>query len=368
MYKAYFGLIAKPFELVPNPLFLFNSHSHKKAINYLTYGVQERAGFIMLVGEVGSGKTTIIRDIISRLNDDIALSQVFNTSSNARQILAMINEDFGLVVDGKDKVALLRDLNDYLVALHTAGKRAVIIIDEAQNLTPAVLEEIRLLSNLEAKNAKLVQIVLVGQPELQAIITQPELRQLRQRISVHCQLEPLTREETEEYVFHRLATAGNRHALMWHDGAFDVLFEYSEGWPRMINVFCDFALLCAFVEDTRTLTLDMMTEIIGDIAWDSPIAASRKHQQGALLQKNNGNTAINSEDSGTTILENENSRKIINEIFFKEMLETQVVSARMLDSSLQDIAAQLKQLNQTISNIASGRSKSAVHHGETDDG
>ncbi len=368
MYTKYFGLVTKPFELVPNPLFLFNSHSHKKALNYLKYGLQERAGFIMLVGEVGSGKTTIIRDIISHLSDDIILSQVFNTSANVRQILAMINEDFGLTVDGKDKVALLRDLNDHLIALHTSGKRAVIIIDEAQNLSPAVLEEVRLLSNLEAKNAKLVQIVLVGQPELQTIITQPELRQLRQRISVHCQLEPLTREETEEYVFHRLATAGNRHALVWHDGVFDALYEYSEGWPRMINIFCDFALLCVYVENTRTLTLDMMTEIIGDIAWDTPIAAGNKHQQCSLLQKTAGtrpNTAIAPEDGGTAILENGNSCKTIDVNFLQEMLETQVASVHKLDNSLHDIAVQLKQLNKTISSIALKQSNSAVLHGKT---
>lgn len=268
MYTAYFGLLTKPFELVPNPLFLFNSHSHKKAINYLKYGLQERVGFILLAGEVGSGKTTIIRDIMRNLDDDIVLSQVFNTSGSATEILALINDDFGLQVDGKEKVALLRDLNDYLLSVHAEGKRAVIIIDEAQNLTADVLEEIRLLSNLEAKNAKLVQIVLVGQPELQALITRPELRQLRQRIGVHCRLEALTREETEAYIYHRLTTAGNGNAVTWQEGTFDAIHAYSGGCPRMINVFCDFAMLCAYVENSRTVTLDMVNEIVGDISWE----------------------------------------------------------------------------------------------------
>jgi hypothetical protein len=180
----------------------------------------------------------------------------------------MINEDFGLNVEGKDKVTLLRELYDYLVDIHASGKRALIIIDEAQNLTTEVLEEIRLLSNLEADTLKLLQIILVGQPELLDMITSPELRQLRQRISIHCHLQPLTREETESYVYHRLETAGNRDAVVWHEGAFDMLFHYSGGIPRLINLFCDFALLCAFAEESRELSLDLLREVIGDIAWE----------------------------------------------------------------------------------------------------
>ena len=280
MYESYFGLTVKPFELVPNPRFLFNSRSHKKAISYLKYGLQERAGFILLTGEVGSGKTTIVRDLINNLDADMVLAMVYNTRATARQMLSMINEDFGLEVGGKDKdkVALLRDLNDHLVALHAEQKRPVIIIDEAQNLSPAVLEEIRLLSNLEADNFKLVQIVLVGQPELQKLITRPELRQLRQRISVHCHLEPLTREETEAYVYHRLAMAGNRNALRWQEGTFDTLYGYSAGIPRLINVFCDFVLLAAFVEETHDISLEMLEEVIGDVSWDRQVEASRLHQ------------------------------------------------------------------------------------------
>lgn len=279
MYKAYFGLGAKPFELVPNPEFLFLSHSHKKAIDYLTYGLQERAGFILLAGEVGSGKTTIIRDIIQNLDQEIVLARVFNTRADATQVLSMINEDFGLEVENKNKVTLLRELYDYLLVLFAEGKRAVIIIDEAQNLTPDVLEEIRLLSNLEADSVKLVQIVLVGQPELLEVISQPGLRQLRQRIGIHCHLAPLTRDETEAYVYHRLETAGNRDAIVWHEGVFDLLFHYSDGIPRLINQYCDFALLCVFAEQGHELSKDMLQEIIGDIAWEYPSASEQSMQE-----------------------------------------------------------------------------------------
>ncbi|WP_321532673.1 XrtA/PEP-CTERM system-associated ATPase [uncultured Desulfuromonas sp.] len=301
MYEAYFGLTTKPFELVPNPQFLFLSHSHRKAINYLSYGLQERAGFILLAGEVGSGKTTIIRNLIKDLDEDIALSRVFNTRADARQVLAMINEDFGLTVENKDKVTLLSELYDYLVELHAAGKRAVIIIDEAQNLSVEVLEEIRLLSNLEADSAKLLQIVLVGQPELLSMITQPELRQLRQRIGIHCHLEPLTRDETEAYVYHRLETAGNREAVVWHDGAFDLLFHYSGGVPRLINLFCDFALLCAFAEESRDLTLELLHEVIGDITWDQQERSSATVQLRELQVRTGG---TDSPEQRLTALEN----------------------------------------------------------------
>jgi general secretion pathway protein A len=150
-----------------------------------------------------------------------------------------------------------------------------VIIDEAQNLSPSILEEIRLLSNLEADSFKLLQIILVGQPELKKIITRPDLRQLRQRIGVHCHLEPLSREECEAYVYHRLGMAGNRNALCWHDGTFDILYGYSDGIPRLINVFCDFVLLAAFVEETRELTLELVDEVIGDVAWDRHVDAAK---------------------------------------------------------------------------------------------
>jgi general secretion pathway protein A len=273
MYESFFGLAIKPFELVPNPRFLFLSKSHKKALNYLEYGIQERAGFILLTGEVGSGKTTIIRDIVKNLDDSVALSLVFNTRVNGEQLIALINEDFGLSVTGKGKVELLRDLNDFLVARHAESIRPILIVDEAQNLSKDALEEIRLLSNLEAENCKLIQIILVGQPELKKIIASPDLRQLRQRISIFCHLEPLNREETEEYVFHRLAKAGNRHALNWQEGTFDALYGYSGGIPRLINVFCDFVLLAAFVEETHDLTLDLVEEVIGDVTWERSVSS-----------------------------------------------------------------------------------------------
>ncbi len=276
MYEKFFNFDCKPFDLVPNPRFLFLSQSHRKAINYMRYGIQERAGFILFTGEVGSGKTTILRDLIHNIDPDMVVSMVFNTRVDAQQLLGMINEDFGLDVDGKDKRTLLRDLNDFLIEQHANNMRPIIIIDEAQNLCSEALEEIRLISNLETENHKLVQIILVGQPELRALINNPALRQLRQRIGVNCHLNPLTREETEAYVFHRLEVAGNRDAVSFHDEAFDVIYSYSKGIPRLVNVFCDFILLAAYVEETRDMTRELVEDVVGDVAWKENVAAPQE--------------------------------------------------------------------------------------------
>jgi Cdc6-like AAA superfamily ATPase len=195
---------------------------------------------------------------------------VFNTRVTPEQLINLINDDFGLDVTGKDKVALLRDLNSYFLARHSENIRPIIIIDEAQNLSSDALEEIRLLSNLERETCKLVQIILVGQPELKTLIAQPQLRQLRQRIGISCHLEPLRPEETEEYIYHRLEKAGNRDAVRFHEGTFNVIYRYSLGIPRLINVFCDFLLLAAFVEETRDLTLELVEEVVGDVAGETP--------------------------------------------------------------------------------------------------
>jgi len=266
MYKEYFGFQTKPFDLLPNPDFLFLSQSHRRALNYVEYGLKEGAGFILLTGEVGSGKTTIIRDIVNRLNKNTNVAMVFNTLVSSRQLLALINEDFGLETSGKDKVTLLRELNQFLIDQYSQNVQPIVIIDEGQNLTAEGLEEVRLLSNLEADTFKLLQIVLVGQPELKEIIAEPALRQLRQRINVNCHLSPLTREETEQYIYHRLEKAGNHDAVHFQDGAFDIIYQYSSGIPRLINSFCDFLLLSAFVDETKDLSAELVRDVVGEVA------------------------------------------------------------------------------------------------------
>ena len=279
MYTEFFGLTAKPFELLPNPKFLYLSKGHRKALSYLQYGVQEHAGFTLMTGDVGSGKTTLLRDIINKISGDVTLAMVFNTKVDGFQLLSMINEDFGLHIHGRSKVELLSDLNDFLLDQCSKGNQPIIIIDEAQNLSEDALEEVRLLSNLEADAFKLLQIILVGQPELKQIIARASLTQLRQRISISCHLSPLNREETEEYIYHRLATVGNRDCVNFSEGCFDRIFDFSGGVPRLINVLCDFMMLSAFVEETHDISVDLIDDAIKELSFDSPSS------QGSLTDK-----------------------------------------------------------------------------------
>ncbi len=274
MYENFFGLTAKPFSLVPDPRFLFLSKTHKKALCHLDYGLREGAGFILLTGEVGSGKTTIVKDLIRRLDQSTILAMIFNTSINGDQLLAAVNEEFGLEVAGRDKMALQRELNDFLIAQYAAGIRPILIIDEAQNLPPESLEQVRMLSNLEARDTKLLQIVLIGQPELQETLDQHCLRQLRQRIGISCHLSVLTAEEVGEYIGYRLEKAGNRQAVNFAEGSFEVIHHYSGGIPRLINRICDYLLLVASGEETRDLSLDLVTEVAIEVGDRTAMAGS----------------------------------------------------------------------------------------------
>ncbi len=269
MYNLFFDLKYKPFDLLPDPKFIYLSKSHKKALTYLDYGIRERSGFVLLTGEVGSGKTTLIRDLISKNYEHVVLSKIFNTCVTSEQMLAMINDDFGIVTDRNDKVSLIRDLNTFLVEQYAKGNQSILIIDEAQNLTPQLLEEIRMLSNLETSDCKLLQIILVGQPELRTILAAPELRQLRQRISINCHLKALNREEVGHYIEHRLKVAGNASAVEFSSEALEVVCRYSKGIPRLINIICDFLMLSAFAEESTIISSEMVRDVIGDLDFDN---------------------------------------------------------------------------------------------------
>jgi putative secretion ATPase (PEP-CTERM system associated) len=265
MYVKHFKLKFKPFELVPNPDLLFLSNTHRKALTYLNYGIQEKIGFILLTGEVGSGKTTIIRNLIKNLNGSVVLSRVHNTKVTSEELISMINEDFGLSIEGKNKITMLSELNEFLVAMYAQHKQPILLIDEAQNLTAELLEEIRLLSNLETDKSKLLQIILVGQPELKKTLALPELMQLRQRININYHLTPLSMDETAMYISHRLKIAGNPDAFMISGNLVKHVFEFSMGIPRLINIICDFALLAAFADGKSQVTEDIIADVRRDL-------------------------------------------------------------------------------------------------------
>ena len=290
MYTSYFNLRFKPFELLPDPKFIYFSKSHKKALSFLNYGIQERSGFILLTGEVGSGKTTLIRDLYNKHYERLVLAKIFNTCVTSEQLLTMINDDFGLPVQGKDKVTLIRDLNSFLIEQYACGNQPILIIDEAQNLGPGLLEEIRMLSNLEADDSKLLQIILVGQPELRTILAAPELMQLRQRININCHIQAMNRQETEEYIIHRLDVAGNAAAVDFPVETLDYIFQYSKGIPRLINIISDFLMLSAFAEETHCISIDMTREIIGDLNFENHFWANAASREGSDLKADNTHT------------------------------------------------------------------------------
>jgi len=283
MYTSFFGFKYKPFQLTPDPEFLFLSRAHKKAMIYLNYGITDNSGFILLTGEIGTGKTTLLRSMIKHIPQDIKLARINNTKVTSEQLISMINEDFGLDVKGLDKTQLLSKLTDFLIAQYSQGRRSMIIIDEAQNLSADLLEEIRMLSNLETDKSKLLQIILVGQPELNITLSRSELEQLRQRITVCTHISPLTREEIDSYIKYRLRVAGNEEAVTFEDGVTDAIFNFSRGIPRLINILCDFSLLTAFTDSRKIIDMVLINEVINDLIDERPETKAAASQTGECI-------------------------------------------------------------------------------------
>jgi general secretion pathway protein A len=262
MYKKFFGLRENPFNVNPDPRFLFPTRHTEEAFAVLTYGIQARKGFITLTGEVGTGKTTLLNKLLDWLHqENLATAFVFNSRLNVTQFLDFMMADFGIPCDIKLKSQVLIRLNQWLLERYRAGETAVLIVDEAQNLSPQVLEEIRLLTNLETATEKLLQIVLSGQPELDQKLSQPGLRQLRQRITLRCKTYPLTLEEATGYIHERLRVAGSDGQPVFSAEGIDALHRYSRGIPRVINMLCEHALISAFVDQKRPVEAATIDEV-----------------------------------------------------------------------------------------------------------
>jgi general secretion pathway protein A len=250
MYQEFYGLREKPFVLTPDPQFLYLSDSHRTAIDSLYYGIEQREGFIVITGDIGTGKTTICRAFLERLDKNMKTAVIFNSFLTEEELLESILLDFGFPSKGRTKKERIDALNKLLIYLLSHGKNAVLIIDEAQNLSIPVLEQIRMLSNLETEKEKMLQIILFGQLELDQKLQSPELKQLNQRIAIRHHLLPLTRTEMDSYIYQRLMVAGSQGSITFSKSALNEIYRFSKGTPRLINLLCDRALLGGFVEQT----------------------------------------------------------------------------------------------------------------------
>jgi general secretion pathway protein A len=263
MYEAFYGLREKPFTLSPDPQFLFMSKGHENALIHLRYAIKENKGFVVITGDVGSGKTTLMNFLLRTALGEAHVAMVNHTSLSPIEFMRVVGEEFELETSGLDKAGLLMAFHAFLLRQFSRRKRVVLIVDEAQNLSLQTIEEIRLLSNLESEKAPLLQVLLTGQPELQNLLERRELRQFAQRVAVSCHLGPLNEEEVGEYIVHRLKVAGASQAELFDREAIQKVYELSRGIPRLINLLCDSALVCGFADGLETIDRGLMEEAAG---------------------------------------------------------------------------------------------------------
>jgi putative secretion ATPase (PEP-CTERM system associated) len=272
MYEAFYGLASKPFQLNPDPSFFFGSKQHRRAKAYLEYGVSRNEGFIVITGEIGAGKTTVLRSLIDGLHgSNVIAGHLVTTQLGAEDTLRMVGAAFGFRVKDVPKSELLITLEAFLISQTSKGKRCLLIVDEAQNLSPRAVEELRMLSNFQFGNQALLQSFLIGQPEFREILARPEMEQFRQRVAATCHIGPLDAEETRAYVEHRLKCAGATDKPSFEDGAFEGIYKASGGIPRRINSFCDRLLLLGFLSGRAHLTAEDVAEVAKEFAQEMQV-------------------------------------------------------------------------------------------------
>jgi general secretion pathway protein A len=272
MYEAFYGLTSKPFQLNPDPSFYFGSKQHSRARAYLEYGISRNEGFVVVTGEIGAGKTTILRTLIDGLHgSNVVIGQLVTTQLDAEDTLRMVGASFGFNVKDVPKSELLVTLEAFLLTQTTQGKRCLLIVDEAQNLTMRAIEELRMLSNFQYGNQALLQSFLVGQPEFRDILRRPEMEQFRQRVAATCHIGPLDADETRGYIEHRLKRAGSIDKPTFDDAAFAAIYAASGGIPRRINSLCDRLLLLGFLSDKFHFGAAEVAEVVSDFAQESNV-------------------------------------------------------------------------------------------------
>jgi general secretion pathway protein A len=286
MYEAFYGLSSKPFQLNPDPNFFFGSKQHRRAKAYLEYGVSRNEGFIVITGEIGAGKTTVLRSLIEGLNgSNVVAGHLVTTQLGAEDTLRMVGAAFGFRVKDVPKSELLITLEAFLISQSSKGKRCLLVVDEAQNLTPKAVEELRMLSNFQFGNQALLQSFLIGQPEFREILQRPEMEQFRQRVAATCHIGPLDREETEQYILHRLKCSGADGKPGFGAGVFDAVYKASGGIPRRINSVCDRLLLLGFLSNKASLSAEDVNEVVKEMTQENEVPA-----RAAVVAPNGGDT------------------------------------------------------------------------------
>lgn len=265
MYLEYFGFSERPFSVTPDLKYLFLTKQYESALDTLQYSIENRMGFFVLSGEIGTGKTTVARELLNRLNDSVETAYLVNPLLSVPELLRAINKDFGIRTRALSPERQIESLNKFLLGLYEKGKNALVVVDEAQNLSLEALEMIRMLSNLETDKAKLLQILLVGQPELIKKVTAHEMRQLNQRITARMNLVPLQFVEMLRYINHRIALAGGTNRVFFDAQAYKIIFKESKGYPRLVNIICDRTLMAAYVSDQSVITKKLVQAAVDDI-------------------------------------------------------------------------------------------------------
>lgn len=354
MYESFFGLSDKPFKLSPDPKFFFASPHHDRAVSYLRYGLSQGEGFIVVTGPIGTGKTTIARSLLASVDDSIVAAQIATTKLNPDELVRLVAAQFSIDVEGLNKADILKRFEQYLLTLNKQGKRALLVVDEAQNLPAETVEELRMLSNFQLNDKPLFQSFLLGQEELKPIIELPEMEQFRQRIIASCHLKPLDAEQTQGYILHRLKQVGWNENPKLDDDIFQQIADFTKGIPRKINIFADRLFLYAFLEDLHAISQADVAAVIEEMGGElSGSLQGTPEQQGVsdidavLGRQYEDGTGVNASIGNSAIGDSQLKAKLLDvSSYLEEVVLRKIKIIRYLDKMIEKKRKEIVELSE----------------------